>query len=48
MKKRSYRYGINTLRTRHGTKYTKYNILSEYDNAYMYLTKLKQHLKLKL
>ena len=26
MKKRSYRYGINTLRARHGTKYTKYNI----------------------
>ena len=36
LKNRSHTYDINRPRPRHGHKYTKFYIMSQYNNGYMY------------
>ena len=47
MKTRSHRYHINRPRSKHGHKYTNYN-MSQYNDGFMYEATPKQHLKLTL
>ena len=45
-KNRSHRYGINRPRPGYRYKYTKYKMLSQYNDGYMYQATPKQQLKL--
>ena len=43
MKNKSHRYGINSIRSSYGQKYSKYKKVPQYDDAYMECIKVYLH-----